>query len=153
MELFPSLDMGFDRTASGDLWRHTLSQIPATFGRLVYLSSLRDANTGEYRHFGLAQRYGEAETDRTLRSSHQESFGEWLRGSLEEKKADLDLYLAGIEGDRGAILATWWKLCPYRNLIPVEAAEPERSLFFSDIETLLALLINGRGAVLPDPAA
>ncbi len=31
-----------ERGAASDLWRHTLSQIPTVFGRLVYLSSLRE---------------------------------------------------------------------------------------------------------------
>ena len=38
--------MKFDRSAAADLWRNTLSQIPTTFGRLIYLASLRDQNTG-----------------------------------------------------------------------------------------------------------
>ena len=32
--------MTFDRSAAADLWRNTLSQIPTTFGRLIYLASL-----------------------------------------------------------------------------------------------------------------
>src|SRR4051812_33121708 len=66
----------FDRGPAADLWRHTLSQIPTIFGRLVYLSSLRDPNTGVYHHYGLAQRFDEESADQTLRESHLKAFSE-----------------------------------------------------------------------------
>src|SRR3954468_6341149 len=93
-------DNTFDRSAASDLWRHTLSQIGTTFGRLVFLSTLRDANTGEYAHYGFAQKMGEDVAHVTLRQSHWQCFTEWLEYSLEEQKADLDLYLSGIDCDK-----------------------------------------------------
>ena len=69
---------GLERGAAPDLWRHTLSQIPSLFGRLVYLSSLRDNNTGTYEHFGLAQAFGEGEAARVLGESHLNGFSQWL---------------------------------------------------------------------------
>src|ERR1700704_6140913 len=89
----------FDRSPASDLWRLTLSQIPTTFGRLVFLSTLRDPNTGVYAHYGFAQRVGEQAADEALRQSHLNCFAEWLAFGLEEQKADLDLYLAGINSD------------------------------------------------------
>ncbi len=126
--------------AASDLWRHTLSQIPSTFGRLVYLSSLRDQNTGRYEHHGLAQLFGDAETDHALRESHLNTFSDWLRSNLEEQKSDLDLYLSSFQSDRRTILGTWIRLAPYRNLIPADAREPERRLYLADLETLLEVL-------------
>src|SRR5215212_8858670 len=84
-------EMSFDRSPASDLWRHTLSQIPTTFGRLVFLSTLRDPNTGVYAHYGFAQRVGDEAADAALRQSHWQCFSEWLGFSLEEQKADLDL--------------------------------------------------------------
>jgi len=133
-------EMAFDRSPASDLWRNTLSQIPTTFGRLVFLSTLRDPNTGAYAHYGFAQRVGEHEADVALRQSHSQCFSEWLAFSLEEQKADLDLYLSGIESDRKTILDTWIRTKPYRNLIPAAALEMERRLYNSDLETLLELL-------------
>ncbi len=48
---------GLERGAAADLWQRTLAQIPTLFGRLVYLCSLREQNTGRYEHFGLAQMF------------------------------------------------------------------------------------------------
>ncbi|MGB9604481.1 MAG: hypothetical protein ACP5U2_05315 [Bryobacteraceae bacterium] len=143
----------FERTAPDDLWRRTLSQIPTVFGRLVYLSSLRDPNTGRYEHFGLAQMFGEDEADRALRQSHLETFQEWLGFGLQRQMEDLDHYLAGLHRDPRTILATWSRVEPYRNLIPAAAREPERRLYLADLEALLELLKNEYGVAVPDPDA
>jgi hypothetical protein len=145
--------MMFDRSPVSDLWRHTLSQIPTTFGRLVFLSTLRDPNTGVYAHYGFAQRVGEEAADDALRQSHLQCFSEWLAFSLEEQKADLDLYLSGIDSDKKTILDTWIRTKPYRNLIPAAAMEVERRLYHSDLEALLELLTVVHGVVSPDRGA
>ena len=80
-------------------------------------------------------------------------FSEWLDFSLEGQKADLDLYLSGIDSDRKTILETWTRTKPYRNLIPARASEIERRLYNSDIEALLELLIVVHGVVSQDPDA
>lgn len=144
---------GLDRGAPADLWRNTLAQIPSVFGRLVYLCSLRDANTGTYKHYGLAQIFGERAADEALRSSHQQVFDEWLRFDLEQQKADLDLYLADLAGDRRTVVETWIRLTPYRNLVPSSAREVERELYLRDLEILLELLRSECGVASPDPDA
>ncbi len=144
---------GLERGAPADLWRNTLVQIPSVFGRLVYLSSLRDANTGTYKHFGLAQIFGDQVADEALRASHQQVFAEWLGYGLEQQKADLDLYLAGLDGDRRTIVDTWIRLAPYRNLVPSAVRDVERELYVKDLEILLELLRSECGVASPDPDA
>lgn len=123
-----------------------LYEIPTTFGRLVYLTSLREPNTGQYLHYGWIQQTSEAETDALLRQLHVESFAAWILMSLEEKKADLELYLAGMSGSRASILATWANLRPYRNLVPMASTDAERQHFYSDLEILISLLRNVHGS-------
>lgn len=142
-----------DRGAAADLWRHTLSQIPSLFGRLVYLCSLRNPNTGSYEHYGLAHVFSDQEADSVLRESHRQSFASWLCLTLEHQKADLDLYLSGLSGHRRAILDTWIRLQPYRNLIPSSAREVERELYMADLSAILDLLKNEYGVASPDPDA
>lgn len=141
------------RGAAPDLWRRTLSQIPSIFGRLVYLCSLRDANSGVYEHYGLAQSFGDEEVNRVLRQSHEQSFSEWLSLSLQQQLADLELYLDGLGANREQIVDTWQRLAPYRNLPPAAAREVERDLYVTDIEALLALLRNQNGIATADPDA
>ena len=142
-----------ERGASADLWRNTLSQIPTVFGRMSYLASLRDPNSGQYKHHGLALVFGEAEANRTLRISHKQVFVEWLRFNLEQQKADLDLYLSGLEEEKGALLEAWQQLRPYDSLLPASVKKVERELFLADLETLLALLRNVHGVAAPNPDA
>src|SRR5260370_10644367 len=99
-----------DRTAASDLWRNTLSQIPSVFGRLIFLSSLRNLNSGRYEHHGLALVFGRLEASRALKKSHREAFAEWLSYDIEEQKADLDLYLSAQADHKRTILKTWEKL-------------------------------------------
>jgi hypothetical protein len=144
---------GLDRSAAADLWRHTLSQIPSVFGRLVYLSSLRDTNDDSYEHHGFALMFGEELSSSTLRQSHHQTFSEWLCFGLEEQKADLDLYLSSLETDRVTVVETWLRLTPYRHLVPADAKPPERELYIADLETLLKLLRNEYEIRSPFPDA
>ena len=106
--------------AAVDVWERTISQIPTTFGKIAYLSSLRNGNSGRYQHYGLAQIYSEEEANRVLRACHQEVFARWLNYSLLQQRQDLEAYLNSIEDERKTVLATWLDLNPYRNLIPAE---------------------------------
>src|SRR5215469_3816577 len=86
-----------ENTAAGDLWKHTLSQIPTVYGRLSYLASLRDQNSGIYRHHGLAAMFGRDESSRALRDSHEQVFLEWITLSMREKRLDLGRHFAALE--------------------------------------------------------
>jgi hypothetical protein len=135
----------FNRGAAPDLWRNTLAQIPTVFGRLVYLTSLRNPNSGDYEHHGLADLFGSEEANRAMRDSHTELFAEWLCFDLQQQKEDLETYLSEIEGPRRVVLQTWLRLEPYRGCMPASTREVERALFLSDLEMLLALLRNEYG--------
>src|SRR5580658_8601899 len=93
-----------ETSAISDLWKHTLSRIPTLFGRLAYLASLRDPNSGAYRHHGLSAVFGREESGKALRESHEQAFVEWLKLSLAEKYEDLARYLATLEDPQGLIV-------------------------------------------------
>jgi hypothetical protein len=137
--------------AIADSWQKTLSGIPTIIGRLAYLASLRNVNTGLYEHFGLAQRIGEGEVDRILRRSHMSVFQEWLRHGLERQKDELDEYFSGLDGDRREIVASWLALEPWIGWVPGESRDVERQLFRSDLEIVLELFRAEYGVASRDP--
>jgi hypothetical protein len=149
----PDTDDQPGRRAAADLWKNTLSQIPTVFGRLVYLASLRNANSGRYEHHGLALIFDEDRADAALRESHEGVFEEWLNYSLERKKEDLQEYLSELDEDLPTTLRSWTGLAPYRNWPPAAAGQPERNYYLSDLEALLDLLRRAHGVVCRDPDA
>jgi hypothetical protein len=142
-----------DDSLAAELWRRTLSQIPTVFGRLVYLASLRDPNTGLYQHFGFAQRFGARDADKTMRRSHDNTFADWLCFSVEEQKRDLDGYLGAKEEETSMIVENWIRFPPFAGFIPARTREPERDLFQADMKILLELLRREYSVALHDPNA
>jgi hypothetical protein len=132
-------------------WRRTIAGIATLLGRLAYLASLRNGNTGTYEHFGLAEKVGAVETDLLIRRSHLEAFQEWLCFSLERQKEELEEYFAGLEGDRREILSNWLVLGPYASWVPAESREAERKLFYTDLEMVLELIRDESGVASHDP--
>ena len=126
------------RGPAAELWRKTLSRIPTHFGRLVFLSSLRDPLSGRYAHPPLSQIVGGEITARTLCHSHHRVFSEWLGFTLAEQKADLDEYLVASRAPLN--------LVSYRDILPATAHQVERQLYLADLETLLELLRFEHGA-------
>jgi hypothetical protein len=129
-----------------DLWRRTLAQIPSTYGRIVYLASLRNVNTGRYEHHGLTLLFGEDAADEALRDSHGRVFREWLEMSLDQQAADLALYFTSLPATRKTLTENWLRLRPYLTVPPVWANPAEHELFQSNLEILLKLLRNASAA-------
>jgi hypothetical protein len=150
MPRFKSKGM-LERTALADLWKHTLSQIPTLFGRLAYLASLRDPNSGAYRHHGLSAAFGREESGRALKESHERTFSEWLNLALPEKSGDLRTYLRSLDDPQGSVVVHWLRSDHYRAQIPDSARPMESELFHTDLEALLRILKNASAAEPPDP--
>lgn len=126
-----------ERSAAADLSKNTLARIPTLIGRLIYLASLRDPNSGIYRHHGLASIFGRDESRLALSQHHQTVFSEWLTLPLAEKRDQLTEYLEALEDPRKMVIEHWARVRAYRSYIPASARESERELFFAEIEVLL----------------
>ena len=142
-----------ERNALADLWKHTLSQIPSTYGRLVYLASLRDTNSGAYRHHGLSAAFGREESLSALRKSHDDTFREWLSLPLSAKSADLIAHFQNVEENPRRVVTYLAHAKPYLSQAPDSASPAQRRQFRVEMEILLELVKNDSGAVrLPDSA-
>lgn len=146
----PNTKWTLERSAASDVWRNTLSQIPSVFGRLVYLSALRNPNTGRYEHHGLSLVFGPEDSNKALRKSHSQAFAEWLFFDIEQQKADLDLYLSALFEEKKTVLEAWLRLAPYRNLVPGSVKSVERRLYLADFHAILELLKNEYAVDGPD---
>jgi len=140
-----------ERDPLADLWKHTLSRIPSFYGRLIYLTSLRDPNSGFYRHHGLSLAFGREESGRALRESHERAFLEWLQLPLPQKNSDIASYLADLEEGGAGVAATWFRTGYYRNLIPDRATRAQKEHFLQESEVLLEILRNAGAAAGKSP--
>jgi hypothetical protein len=129
-----------ERSAAADLWKNTLSRVPTAYGRLAYLVSLRDPNSGIYRHHGLAGVFGRDESTRALQESHERTFHDWLELDLETKTADLRKYIGGLEDPPDAVLRFLAATTRNDLQLPESARPSERRLFHREIEAILTVL-------------
>lgn len=134
-------------------WSRELFQIETAYGRLVYLAGLRKPDSGRYEHYGVPAS-SRSDANRALRRLHENLFKEWVAYPLEQKKADIELYVAQIEQvDKRELVDAWLRLTPYKNLVPASIQGPERQKHISDFEAILGLLKNVYGVASPDPNA
>jgi hypothetical protein len=142
-----------DRHPIEDLWRVTLSQIPSLLGRLVYLSSLRDPNTGSYSHQGLAMRFSVREADAAILQSHESSFTQWLQLKVVEQREDCELYWSSLLEDRKLVADMWISTESYRSLFPASASPAQRLDFNTHMEIMLEWIRKLYGGAADDRSA
>lgn len=82
------------RRATEDFVSKTLAAIPSDFGKLWYVSSLKDHRTNRYLHEGLAYVYSDAAVQEALSHCHEELFSKILETPLEEQEAEWRRYPA-----------------------------------------------------------
>jgi hypothetical protein len=143
-----------EREWSEDLWLRDLSRVGSSYGQLVYLAGLRNPDTGRYEYYGSTGQSSGAEANLGLKRQHEAIFRQWVSYPLEKKKADIDLYITGIDQvDKAELIDAWLRLTPYKNLVPASIQGPERQKHISDFEAILGLLKNVYGVAYPDPGA
>lgn len=123
-----------------DLRRRTLSEIPRSLDRLIYLASMRDYNTGLYYHDGLAERFGQEAACEALADCHREAFRELLKTPLQELVAQMEAYVKATRSSPFDFVTAWEKLEPYRVVVPVQTDSLSSEFLFSNFKVALAIL-------------
>ena len=135
----PQTEMDLE-AAVRDLQDRTLANLAGELKRLIYLSSTRDYNTGEYQHEGLAFRFGTETSRRALAHCHELAFQDLLRTSLEELVHQLAAYFDSTGTARDKVLHSWRQLQAYRVLIPTNCDTWSGDLFVTNIKVALEAL-------------
>ena len=139
-----------DREVLDATWARDLTEIETAYGRLVYLASLRNSDSGRYEHYAAEPSSRKSAHQHILRL-HEAIFREWVNFTLERKKADIELYIHGLDSiNPSELVDAWLRLTPYKNLVPGAILGPEREKHISDFEAILGLLKNVYGVASPD---
>jgi hypothetical protein len=123
-----------------DFTSRTLSRIPSTLERLIYIASTRDYNSGVYHHEGLGARFSAAAASKALAVAHREAFHAVSLMPLRHLSEELEKYMRSSRETPQAFLNAWQKLEPYRVAIPMSADPTVAVLFVSNVKISLAVL-------------
>src|ERR671925_2271366 len=126
--------------AYDDLANRSLSRISSELGRLIYLASTREYNTGRYYHEGLADRFGPEAAQKALEIAHRQAFYKVSAYSLEDLAEELERYLASTKENALECLRAWQKMEPYRIAVPADVDATVARLFTSNLRLALAIL-------------
>ncbi len=126
--------------AREDLNNRTLARIGLEFGRLIYLASTRDYNTGRYYHDGLAFQFSEALAAQALSDAHREAFQDLALSPLEHLVDELHAYLRSVGAESNEVIQVWEKLEPYRVAVPFESDPLTKRYFLANVKIALAIV-------------
>jgi hypothetical protein len=132
------------RAVVEDFSSHTLAAISSVFGRLYYVSSLKDANSGRYEHDGLTSLYPRNAVQAALSHCHEELFSRILETPLKDQECDLRACL-GSTGDRyWDVVESWRENRDFRDMCPEGLPNYLHDLFCSNMGALLAMFSSNR---------
>jgi hypothetical protein len=127
------------RTVIEDFSSRTLAAISADFGRLYYISSLRDEGSGRYQHQGLSSLYPENAVQAGLAHCHEELFSRILETPLQQQERDLRECLASAGDQFWDVVENWQENQSFGEMCPEGLPTYLRDLFHSNMTALLAI--------------
>lgn len=128
-----------NRVVVEDFTSRTLAVIPSDFGRLYYVSSLKDGNTGQYHHEGLQDVYSINSVQAALAQCHEELFARILETPLREQACDLRRCLDSAGDELWTLIDSWRENRDYRSMCPPGMPEYLSELFCSNMKAMLEI--------------
>ena len=128
-------------------WRaseEVLSPLPNDLTRLIYLASIRDYNSGTYRHPQLSRQFNAMTAHRAFELWHEKIFARLLTNSISNYVEQLEGYLRYSRAERSQFIATWKSLQAYKAAVPLRVLRRACEIFFLNVETALTILESPR---------
>ena len=127
------------RAVIEDFSSRTLAAISSDFGRLHYVSSLKDSNSGRYEHDGLTSLYSENAVQAALSHCHEELFSRILETPLRDQERDLHACLGSAGDQYWDVVGSWRENRYFQEMCPEGMPDYLRDLFCSNMAALLAI--------------
>ena len=127
------------RAVVEDFSSQTLAAISTDFGRLYYVSSLKDSDSGRYQHDGLMSLYPESAVQTGLSHCHEELFSRILETPLKEQERDLRACLVSAGDKYWDVVETWRESRYFQEMCPEGLPDYLNDLFCSNMGALLAI--------------
>ena len=106
------------RAVIEDFSSQTLAAISSDFGRLYYVSSLKDSDSGRYEHDGLTSLYSENAVQAALSHCHEELFSRILETPLREQEHDLRACLGAAGDQYWDVIESWQRESALQGYVP-----------------------------------
>lgn len=116
-----------------------LAHLLGDLTRIVYLSTLRDNNTGAYFHPQLSEMHGIERADRALAMYHKNLFMQLVKAPVRDYVEELRIYMRVSNVN---IVTPWRSLEPYRSTIPSGVPKFLAEVYSHNIEQALLILQN-----------
>jgi hypothetical protein len=123
--------------------RRAIDRLNGDLTRIVYLSTLRDNNTGTYFHPVLSHTHGVERANYAMAVCHKHLFGRLVKAPTKRYVEELKLYIQFAKVD---VVPTWRTLEPYRGTAPSGMPQFLLEIYFHNIEMALIILENGRAS-------
>jgi hypothetical protein len=134
------------RAVIEDFSSQSLAAISTDFGRLYYVSSLKDSDSGRYEHDGLKSLYSENAVQAGLSHCHEELFSRILETPLKEQEGDLRACLASAGDKYWDVVESWRESRYFQEMCPEGLPDYMQDLFCSNMGALLAIFSSKKAS-------
>lgn len=117
-----------------------LSALPNDLTRLIYLASIRDYNSGTYRHPVLSRQFEATAAHQAFQACHQEVFARLIAHPVSKYVEQLEGYIRYSRAERSLFITSWKALQAYKAAIPLQASRRACEMFFLNVKTALTIL-------------
>jgi hypothetical protein len=123
-----------------DIMRALRESFPNELCSLIFLSTIRDNNSGRYFHPELARRFSDNLANHAILACHKQIYEHMVVLPLEDLTDQLDTYMKTVPVPRHRLLDSWMKLRAYRATIPMDVDPISAEIYFMKLDVAVAIL-------------